>query len=35
MELLGVLALFAIVAVLGPWVGADSRIPGACRFGGK
>lgn len=28
MELLVVLALFALLAILGPWVGADSRVPG-------
>ena len=28
MELLIVLAFFTLLAVLGPWVGADSRVPG-------
>lgn len=28
MELLVVLAFFTLLAVLGPWVGADSRVPG-------
>ena len=28
MDLLVVRALFALLAVRGPWVGADSRVPG-------
>ena len=28
MELLVVLALFIALAVLGPWLGVDSRVPG-------
>ena len=28
MELLVVLALLMMLAVLGPWVGVDSRVPG-------
>jgi len=28
MALLVVLALFTVLAILGPWLGADSRVPG-------
>jgi hypothetical protein len=28
MELLVVLALFIALAILGPWLGVDSRVPG-------
>jgi hypothetical protein len=28
MELLVVLAFFIVLAILGPWLGADSRVPG-------